>query len=133
LGALRKAVEVEFAPAFDEVTWHVEESVEVQAAALTPLAAETLYFAAREVVRNAAKHGRPEDARSRLCLAIGAQVDEGQLQVTVEDNGPGLKEGAGSGHGLALHSTLMAIVGGSLTLETVPGQMTRVQIALPLT
>jgi len=133
LGALRKAVEVEFAPAFDEVTWHFEEGVEAQAAGLSPLAAETLFFAAREVVRNAAKHGRPEDAGSSLCLAIGARVDEGQLQVTVEDNGPGLKEGAGSGQGLALHSTLMAIVGGSLALKTIPGRMTRVQIALPLT
>jgi signal transduction histidine kinase len=140
LGALRKVVEVEFAQAFDEVSWRCEDGIEARAAGLSPLAAETLFFAAREVVRNAAKHGRPGDASARLCLAISAQAGEGRLQITVEDNGPGLRqepppqntEKTRMGEGLALHSTLMAIVGGSLALERIPGQMTRVQLALPL-
>ena len=37
---------------------------------------------------------------------------------------------AGNGQGLALHSTLMAVVGGSLALETMPGQGTRVVLAV---
>jgi len=244
LGALRKAVEVEFAPAFAGVAWHSEEGVEAQAARLSPLAAETVYFAARELVRNAAKHARPAaahcrpptaycqppapagpptprwvqqgapskgwrdaDAESReqaagpesprrggadgcqlptasssrrspggayrqppaaegpptphpaaaagaptphpaaaagaptphpagqsgsLRLQITARVADGQLLITVEDNGAGLQEDTASGHGLALHSTLMAVVGGSLSLDTVPGQGTRAQLTLPL-
>jgi len=132
LGALRKAVEVEFAPAFAQVAWRCAEGVEAQAAALSPLAAETVYFAAREIVRNAAKHARPADQAGRLRLEITARVAEGQLLITLEDNGAGIKEETGSGHGLALHSTLMAVVGGSLSLDTVPGQMTRAQLALPL-
>jgi signal transduction histidine kinase len=36
-----------------------------------------------------------------------------------------------SGQGLALHSTLMAVIGGSLTVSSHPGQYTRLMIDLP--
>ena len=36
-----------------------------------------------------------------------------------------------SGHGLALHSTLMAVVGGSLTVHSFPGQYTSFNLNLP--
>ena len=140
MAALRKAVEVEFAHAFAEVTWRCDEGIEGQMAALSPVAAETLYYAARELVRNAAKHaqsaGQPEgpglSRPDRPGLEIAARVADGQIQITIEDNGAGFRPEPGAGQGLALHSTLMAIVGGSLSLETIPGQMTRVQLALPL-
>ncbi len=35
------------------------------------------------------------------------------------------------GQGLALHSTLMAVVGGSLVAERVQGGITRITLALP--
>ena len=38
---------------------------------------------------------------------------------------------AGSGHGLGLHGTLMAVVGGTLTAESAPGAYTRISLALP--
>jgi signal transduction histidine kinase len=132
IAALRKALEVEFAPAFAEVTWHCDEGIEQHTAALSPVAAETLYYAARELVRNAAKHAHHAEQPDRLCLEIVARVADGQIQITIEDNGAGFNPEPGAGQGLALHSTLMAIVGGSLSLETIPGQMTRVQLAVPL-
>ena len=143
MAALRRAVEVEFAHAFAEVTWRCDEGVEEQMATLSPVAAETLYYAARELVRNAAKHahpapteqGRPAEpgrAGDGPRLEIEARTAGGQVQLTITDNGAGFKSEPGAGQGLALHSTLMAIVGGSLSLETIPGQMTRVQLALPL-
>ena len=35
------------------------------------------------------------------------------------------------GQGLALHSTMMAIIGGTLSVESAPAQYTRVILALP--
>jgi signal transduction histidine kinase len=35
------------------------------------------------------------------------------------------------GHGMGLHSTLMAIIGGSLAWESIPGKYTQVTISLP--
>ena len=37
------------------------------------------------------------------------------------------------GQGLALHSTLMAVVGGTLSAESLPGKYTRVKLTLPHT
>ena len=37
----------------------------------------------------------------------------------------------GSGQGLTLHSTLMAVIGGSLTVSSHPGQYTRLRLELP--
>jgi signal transduction histidine kinase len=142
LSALRKAVDVEFAPAFSAVTWECGTGVEEDAAGLSPLAAETLYFAAREAVRNAAKHATGQPGAPYLHIA--AHTAGGELRVCVEDNGPAIGAGGNdapagghvtqgsTGQGLDLHSTLMAIAGGSLSLETVPGQATRVQLVLPI-
>lgn len=57
--ALRKMVDAEFARAFDRLEWRLEDGINTEAKRLSPLAAETLYYAAREMIRNAAKHARP--------------------------------------------------------------------------
>lgn len=132
VGAVRRAVDVEFGTAFASVHWRVEDGAAERAASLSPLAAETLYHATREVVRNAARHARPAAGSSDLRLEIAIGSAEGLLQVTVEDNGSSPGASPGGGQGLALHSTLMAIMGGSLSLESVPGRVTRARLALPL-
>ena len=62
------------------------------------------------------------------------------LSITVEDNGAGVidslgeaqaGERPGAGQGLALHSTLLAVVGGSLAIQSEPGLFTRVTLCLP--
>jgi chemotaxis protein histidine kinase CheA len=37
-----------------------------------------------------------------------------------------------SGRGLALHGTMMAIIGGALSIESSPGQYTRVRLSAPI-
>jgi signal transduction histidine kinase len=58
-----------------------------------------------------------------------------ELRVTVEDDGVGVAVEASAvgegGHGLALHGTLLALVGGTLASEDAPGGGTRVTISLP--
>ena len=151
LGALKRTVEADLQGAFDEVDWEVQPEGERAAAVIPPLIAEVLFFAAREAVRNAARHGRRDRPEARLCLSIGLKHHNG-LVVSVEDNGSGMAgserqtpadgstavEGGearplsgGSGQGLALHSTMMAVVGGSLSVESAPGQYTRVVVELP--
>jgi signal transduction histidine kinase len=151
IGALRRTVNDELESAFDDVQWQVDPGAEAQTRALPPLIAEVVYSAAREGIRNAARHGRGEDSQYRLCLRVALQSDEGGgLRLTLEDNGVGLEDRyawgafeagradhaggvdhAGGGHGLALHSTLMAVIGGSLTLSSLPGQRTCLRLELP--
>lgn len=133
VNALRRAVADEWGRAFDGVEWHVEPEAEANAQTIPALTAEVLFYAAREGVRNAARHGRAE-ASSPLQLKICISWRNG-LEMVIEDNGVGLTANSsatgGSGQGLALHSTMMAVVGGTLALESAPGAYTRVTLSLP--
>lgn len=129
LGALRRAVDEEFAGAFDTVSWHVAPDANARAQALDSLNAEVLYAAAREAIRNAAKHGRGQEKARALHLCIEASARDG-LTLEIQDDGVGLGAKNGSGQGLQLHSTMMAVIGGSLTLKTEQ-ERTRVVLTMP--
>jgi signal transduction histidine kinase len=121
--------------AFDEVGWHIEPAAAAEIQDLAPLSAEVLFGAAREVIRNAAGHGRGSDPARRLHLQVNI-VYRDALTIEIEDDGVGLNAAAGvaeggHGQGLALHSTLMAVVGGSLSIESRPDAYTRVSLTLP--
>lgn len=132
IGALRRTVDDEWGHAFDGVTWEIEAEAERQAQTLPPLTAEVLYYAAREAVRNAARHGRGADRPLRLHVAA---LWQGGLKILIEDDGVGLESATqsteGSGHGLALHSTMLAVVGGALAVESRAETCTRVSLRLP--
>lgn len=136
--ALRMLAEDEMRGAFDSVSCRIAPEVEEMQEDLSPLAAEIVYYAAREAIRNAANHGRLEGGSEPFALTVTASCPNG-LEVSVEDNGTGIdsrvegKEvaGTGAGQGLALHSTLLAIVGGSLSISSIPGRFTRVTLSLP--
>jgi signal transduction histidine kinase len=132
--ALRKSVEGEYAQAFDEVNWRIDPEAAQMSEELSPLAAEVLFYAVREAIRNAVIYGRDPGSEESFCLWLSIRAQEG-LEITVEDNGIGLSAASlapkGSGQGLALHSTMMAIVGGTLAMESLPGRYTRIILSLP--
>lgn len=141
LGALRQVVERDLAGAFDRCEWEVEPRAEALLRALPPLESEVLFFAAREALRNAARYGRardgqPLEAAVRVACADGLRVviensepensEDGGRPPTAEPGGP-----SSSGQGLTLHSTLMAVIGGALSLERRAGTRTRVILSIP--
>ena len=128
-GALRETVTGELRGCFESVTWCIPSEVEQNARGIQPLAAEVAFFAAREALRNAARHAHPIDT---LVLSITATWKKG-LEIIIEDNGVGpieLQSGC-NGQGLILHSTMMAVIGGSLALTSAPDMPTRVILHLP--
>jgi signal transduction histidine kinase len=132
--ALRRVIENEFGQVFDSVSWNVNESCEQKARTIPPLIAEVLYYAAREAIRNSARHGRPLDSGQALDLRITAEWGPEALAILVEDNGVGLAStanGENRGRGLSLHGTMMVVIGGSLTMESLPNAYTRARISLP--
>lgn len=134
VGALKQVVDLDLGRAFDGVTWRVEPEAERMARDMSSLTAEVVFFAAREAVRNAAHHARAGDISVPLHLTVSATWHNG-LQVAIEDDGIGLTTAsgspAGSGRGLALHSTLMAVIGGTLAIESPTGKGTRILLSLP--
>lgn len=139
IGALQKSVNEEFGHAFDNITWDIAPQAAQHAQTIPSLTAEVLFYAAREAIRNAARYGRGTNSDYVLQLRVLMQwhdsAGQRHLEIIIEDNGVGLEAAApaagGSGHGLALHSTMMAVVGGSLAIESAPGQFTRVALTLP--
>lgn len=132
--ALQREVEGEMRGSFSQVDWQIAPEASEFAAQLPALLADTLFFAAREAIRNAAKYGRGEDPNRALRLCIDAQMKT-EWTLEIRDDGVGLggatpHEG-GSGSGLSLHAAMLAIAGGYLRLENEPEGGTRVFLGLP--
>jgi signal transduction histidine kinase len=135
--ALHALVEGEFAHSFDEIRWRTFEASKT--VYVDEVVGEVVLGAAREIMRNAASHGRGSHANRPLCLEItlcAATKEEGEILLAFADNGVGMEtsrrtQSQGSGNGLALHSTLLAMVGGYLTIESPPAGGTVVRVALP--
>ena len=141
VGALQQTLERELKGEFDQVDWQIDSQADQKSRNLLPMHSEVFYYASREAIRNAAHHGRGPSHNLPLQLSLRVFWEKG-LRMIIEDNGVGIQktpseEGAtnhqNSGRGLALHSTLMAVIGGSLTLESSPGSFTRVTLFLPET
>jgi len=132
--AFKRVVENEFSTVFDAVRWEISPEAQAAAQSLPTLTAEVVFYAAREAVRNAAKHGRGGKAERPLTLTVTMQHTD-RLAITLTDDGVGLgnSETSGSGQGLALHSTMMAVVGGEVVVDTAANQFTRVTLNVPVT
>lgn len=132
--ALRQVVDGELKGAYDQVEWHISSDADARARDLPPYKAEVLFYAAREALRNAAKHAGWQQAAAPLYLRIRARWHDG-FELSIEDNGRGVGGSGdaqrGSGQGLTLHSTLMAVIGGSLEMESTPGVSTCVILRIP--
>ncbi|MEQ8675988.1 MAG: hypothetical protein RLP44_22660 [Aggregatilineales bacterium] len=129
IGALKLMVETEFAGEFTSVTWHTEETTPLE-----PLAHEIVIGAVREILRNATVHGRGDELNTPLNLTITVTNGE-KLTLQIEDDGVGLlavasTERGGAGGGLSLHSTMLAIVGGHLSVNTAGERGTQAIITL---
>ncbi len=139
LGALEEIIEDEFSRAFDHVTWQIGPQAAQISQEIPPLIAEVLFYAAREAIRNAARYGRGAHNTRQLRLLIHLTWKNG-LHLLIEDDGVGVETTSTQGHhestgstgqGLALHSTMMAVIGGSLVTESLPEHYTRVILSLP--
>jgi len=80
------------------------------------------------------------------CIRLVAELD-GDVRIAVQDTGPGMApallararepfvrgevEGAGTGLGLAIVARLTALLGGSLAIDSKPGEGTTVEVRLP--
>jgi len=140
VAALQRTLAHDFRDSFDAVDWHVVEDLPD----LPPFVAEVVFYAAQEAVRNAARYGRGEDPARPLRLTVEIVRAQG-LCVSVRDDGVGLRatkklpgglkppgsDGGGTGAGLLFHRAMLAVVGGTLTVESQPGHGTTVVITVP--
>lgn len=94
-----------------------------------PLAIEILVLeTVRGCLANVAKHAEASNVR------VTVDVADSRIRTTVEDDGKGFDPSAvGSGHhGLVLMTQRVELARGTMTLESTPGNGTRVQLEVPL-
>lgn len=107
--------------------------VAVQVAGVTdhPLptsVAMLVYECCQEALTNVARHAQATSAEIELVR------DQGQVQLTVRDDGIGFSPGKSSGeggHGLVLTREKVALAGGGYWVQSKPGQGTEVIIRVP--
>ncbi len=131
MGALKRSIEDEFSQDFTSVTWQISPGADELAADLPSTTAEVLYHATREAIRNAARHGRGPDPDRSLHLTITVCTEPG-LDLSIRDDGVGYDSPGASdtGQGVAIHSTMMAVIGGAWASEALPDGGTRVTLTL---
>ncbi len=90
---------------------------------------EQLFLVLREAVRNAVSHS----GASKLSVTV--RIDRGRIVGVVEDDGQGferkLRERPEAG-GLAYMAERASLIGGSCSIESAPGEGTRVEASFPL-
>lgn len=134
--ALRRALEHDFRGAFESIEWRVDESAAGRITrGVPPFVAEVVFAAVQEAIRNAARHARGGDGTRPLHLTIEMAWSDG-LRVVVQDDGVGMaapnrNESEGTGSGLLFHSTMLAVVGGRMSVESITGQGTSAVVQVP--
>jgi signal transduction histidine kinase len=88
-----------------------------------------IYFCCLEALQNAGKH-----AGAEATIAIDLREEQGALLFSVADTGAGFDAGsdAGRGHGFVNMADRVGAFGGSLRVDSAPGQGTTVSGRIPL-
>jgi signal transduction histidine kinase len=89
-----------------------------------------VYFCCLEALQNAGKHAG-ESAR----ITVTVRADDHALQFSVADNGAGFDSNGSAvrGHGFINMTDRLGAIGGSLTVDSAPGEGTRIGGQIPLT
>ena len=132
VAALRSALDHDFRDSFDAINWQADQPASDQACQLPLFVSEVIFYAAQEAIRNAARHGRGGEANRKLKLDVAIQNGAG-LKVIIGDDGVGRTAAhtdGESGSGLLFHSAMLAVIGGTLSVEDRSGGGTQVVIAV---
>ena len=132
---LKKTAQTEAAFMHASLKFEIDPQVEAAGLRLSPEAAETIFYAFRECLRNIQQHSRQVDGLP-IEIKISAKLD-GVLKIMIENNGGSKETNAenspvSSGQGLSLHNAMLAVFGGGLRLEYLDHGITRVTISLPV-
>ena len=98
---------------------------------LPPSVAFQVAYIIREALTNVRKHSGADSVHLTL-----QGLEDGRVEITIQDNGRGFdldseQQSGGRGFGLRFMRERAERVGGSLRIESGPGQGTRVVVSLP--
>jgi signal transduction histidine kinase len=93
---------------------------------LSPTRTEHILSIVNEALSNVARHASARQAR------LSARTADGQLILSIQDDGRGFSEGIGTGYGLRNMHDRARLLGGQLEVRSEPGKGTTVLLTIPL-
>jgi len=99
--------------------------VTAPAVRVAPAVEATAYFVVCEALANVVKHARASSA------AVAVRADGSWLSLEISDDGVGGAGGAGAGQGMANMQDRVGALDGEVTIDSPPGQGTRVLVRIP--
>ena len=94
------------------------------------MSVQALFLAALEALNNVVKHSNAS------VLRLAVRVNNGRLQIAIEDNGHGFSVVVpienGTHEGITNMRQRMEAIGGEFRITSQPGQGTRIELVLPL-
>jgi two-component sensor histidine kinase len=136
--SIKKLLDIEFKASFDKVNFDFDNNISEKLTETPIFVLEVVFYALREVLRNSAKYGKKEEEETDFILNISTSFQEENniAKIIIEDNGRGIskeeKQPKGSGQGLGIHSTMLAVIGGSLYIDSKPNIYTKVELLFPV-
>jgi glucose-6-phosphate-specific signal transduction histidine kinase len=130
LDALMKLSKSEFSE--DEMEWRIENNLDAKINSLNERSQELIYFAVKEVFRNIIKYAKIKDKKLFIIIEMKSNLE--YLYISIQDNGGKIdliNNKSGAGQGLAIHSALLATIGGNLQRDTIAGKSSTVRIKVP--
>jgi len=115
IAALRDLLKDEFQGAFTSIKWQVDSEAEELLLQLPSVTSEVVYFAARELFRNAANHTGA--AAQKLQIAVDTLPNGLSVSIRNSSGTPAAALQQGSGSGLRIHSAMLAAIGAHLEIE----------------
>ena len=107
----------------------VELDISADARDLSPRVAHALLRCVQEAVTNSVRHARA--ARVAVCLSVSGQADNGEVQLSIDDDGSGAAQ-LNPGNGLKGMAERMGELGGSMQVQrSSPGF--RIELRCPRT
>jgi signal transduction histidine kinase len=115
------------AAALEDVAERLPLPVQVTAPAVrvAPAVEATAYFVVCEALANVVKHARASSA------AVSVSADDTWLSLEISDDGVGGAGAAGAGQGMANMHDRVGALDGEVTIDSPPGQGTRVMVRIP--
>jgi signal transduction histidine kinase len=132
--AVKELLRLEYDRNFQAVHWNVSKDFEERVQRLPEVSREVIFFAVRELLRNAVKHAAGGDVHREVCLWLSCYSSDDDLVIQVRDDGIGISEEAHrefpGGNGLRFHAAMLAVIGGRLSMHSPETGGTRAAICV---
>lgn len=135
MDAIQRMILADYPHAFASVHYAVDDVAVKRLKALPEFMLEVIFFAVKELVRNAARHASGNQSQRKVTLNVGLCDAGDYFELFISDDGVGMSGVDSSrhigGNGIRFHSGMLTAIGCSISLGSEAGTGTHAVIHIP--